>query len=167
MASGLKLTIWCAILLSLFGCGGAETVQKAESKAVETVSIRYKGKEVSWEPTYARLAMTVACGTASLSPTETVRSYTAATNSRDVEGVKKLLTKNSLNMLADGARQSDMTVEEFIKSGKAAPPLEVSQYRNEKIEGDTASVEANYGGEWQKIVLVKEDGKWKIAFDKG
>jgi uncharacterized membrane protein YvbJ len=110
----------------------------------------------------------VACGGASASnPTETVRAYTSATKNKDAEAVKKLLTKNSLKMLEEGASQSQMSVDEFITSGKAAPELEVSEYRNEKVEGDSASVEVKYGSEWQKIFLVKEDGRWKIAFDKG
>jgi uncharacterized membrane protein YvbJ len=110
----------------------------------------------------------VACGDASASsPTATVKAYTSATKNKDVEAVKRLLTNNSLKMLEEGASQSQMSVDEFIKGGKAAPELEVSEYRNEKVEGDSASVEVKYGSEWQKIFLVKEGGQWKIAFDKG
>jgi uncharacterized membrane protein YvbJ len=110
----------------------------------------------------------VACGGASASsPTAMVKASILATKNKDAEAVKKLLTNNSLKMLEEGASQSAMTVDEFIKSGKAAPELEVSEYRNEKVEGDSASVEVKYGSEWQKIYLAKEGGQWKIAFDKG
>ena len=40
--------------------------------------------------------------------------------------------------------------------------------RNEKITGDGGTLEVQYDGrkEWLTMYFVKEDGDWKIAFDK-
>ena len=40
--------------------------------------------------------------------------------------------------------------------------------RNEKIAGDTGTLEVQYDGakEWQTMYFVKEDGDWKISIDK-
>jgi hypothetical protein len=43
------------------------------------------------------------------------------------------------------------------------PDQRVFDYRNEKIEGDKASVEVkNNFGSWDMILLVREEGLWKI-----
>ena len=43
------------------------------------------------------------------------------------------------------------------------PDQRVFAYRNEKVEGDKATVDVknNFGG-WDQIFLVKENGSWKI-----
>ena len=40
--------------------------------------------------------------------------------------------------------------------------------RNEKIEGDTATIELKNAttNNWQTVPFVKEDGNWKLALDK-
>ena len=40
--------------------------------------------------------------------------------------------------------------------------------RNEKITGDTATLEIKNEktGKWDSLPFVKEDSEWKIAFDK-
>ena len=46
-----------------------------------------------------------------------------------------------MKMLEMGAKASNQTIDEFIKSGKASEAMTVSgEFRNEKIEGDTAIV---------------------------
>lgn len=109
----------------------------------------------------------VSCGLLpNAGPTATLKIFIDGLKERQPEKVKGVLTSNSLKMLESGARQNNMTVDEFIKSGKAAPPVEVTEYRNEKIEGDQATVEAKAGDAWDKFFLIKEDGKWKVALDK-
>ena len=42
------------------------------------------------------------------------------------------------------------------------------ELRNEKITGDTATVEMkrDKSDKWDTVPFVKEDGEWKIAFDR-
>ena len=114
---------------------------------------------------------TTGCGMMSAvgaSPTDTVKTFAAGLKDKDPEKVKNFLSKNSLKMLEGGAKANNQTVDEFIKSGKASEGMkEIEEYRNEKIEGDTASVETKHDGKWETIYLVKEDGAWKVALDKG
>lgn len=100
-------------------------------------------------------------------PTDTVKTFAAGLNEKEPEKVKSVLTGNSMKMLEMGAKASDMTVDEFIKSGKASDGMkEIEEYRNEKVEGDTASVETKHDSRWESVNLVKENGVWKLALDK-
>lgn len=102
------------------------------------------------------------------SPTDTVKTFIAGLKDKDPAKVKSSLSKNSLTMLESGAKASNQTVDEFITSGKASEGLKVDgDYRNEKIEGETATVEAKSGEKWETIHLIKEGGAWKVALDKG
>ena len=100
-------------------------------------------------------------------PTDAVKTFAEGLKNREPEKVKSVLTGNSMKMLEMGAKASDMTVDEFIKSGKASEGMkEIKEFRNEKIEGETASVETRHDGRWESFSLVREDGVWKLALDK-
>ena len=100
-------------------------------------------------------------------PTDSLKTFVSGLKGKDPSKVKSSLSKSSIQMLESGAKASDQTVDEFIKSGKASEGLKVEgEFRNEKIEGNTATVEAKSGDKWETIHLVKESGVWKVALDK-
>jgi uncharacterized membrane protein len=106
------------------------------------------------------------------SPTATMKAFFEATSKRDAEGFKKTLSKGSLDTIEVYAKAQNKTLDELLKSGiktldanqSSATPL----MRNEKIDGETATLEVQDGenGEWRSIPFVRENGEWKIAFDK-
>ncbi len=108
-----------------------------------------------------------AIGGGGSTPTDAVKTFAEGLKNKNPEKVKSVLTENSLKMLEMGAKASNMTVDEFITSGKASEGMkDIEEYRNEKIEGDAASVETKHDGKWESINLVKQDGAWKLALDK-
>jgi hypothetical protein len=107
-----------------------------------------------------------ACGgnSAGATPTATVKAYADAANKKDVQGIKNTLSKGSLEMVGEFAKMGNKSLDEEIKEMKTTGSLEV---RNEVVTGETATVEVKDDkGNWQKLPLVKENGQWKIAFDK-
>lgn len=103
----------------------------------------------------------------SASPTETLKNFIEASKKRDVEAIKKALSKNSLIMAERVAQSQNTTVNDLFSRENPALPNEVPEIRNEKIEGETASVEVkDPNGGYETIPFVKEEGVWKIAFDK-
>jgi uncharacterized membrane protein len=106
------------------------------------------------------------------SPTATMKAFFEATRKKDAEGFKKTLSKGSLDTIEVSARAQNKTLDELLQSGIKtldanrgnATPL----MRNEKIDGETATLEVQDGenGEWRSIPFVRENGEWKIAFDK-
>lgn len=102
------------------------------------------------------------------SPTESLRAFIEASQKKDVEVIKKSLSKGSLDLIEKSAKVENTSVDEFLKKDNGMPAREMPETRNEKVEGDTASVEVKnlVTGGFDAIPFVKEDGNWKIALDK-
>lgn len=103
----------------------------------------------------------------SSTPTETFQAFYAAAKKKDAEGIKKTLSKSSLKLMEDEAKAQNRNVNELLISSEDAPAA-IPESRNEKIEGDTATLEVknDKAGRWVTTQFVKEDGEWKIAVDK-
>jgi hypothetical protein len=90
-------------------------------------------------------------------PTETVKAFFTAMANDDREGLKKLLTKKAL---VDGASSLSQPVPDAQRN--LARSALAAGFRNEKVFGDQAIIEAKIDDSWEAIALAKEDGKWKI-----
>jgi hypothetical protein len=100
-------------------------------------------------------------------PTDVLRNFIEASKKKDVEAIKKTLSKGSLEMAEKSAKTQNTTVDEMFKRENLAMPEEVPEIRNERVEGDTATVEVkNLTDGYDTIPFVREDGVWKISFDK-
>ena len=101
------------------------------------------------------------------SPTDTLKNYIEASKKKDVAAIRKSLSKGSLELAEKSAKAQNTTVDELFKRDNMAALDEIPEIRNERIEGDTASVEVkDFTSGYDTIPFVKEDGAWKIAFDK-
>lgn len=109
-------------------------------------------------------------GTAS-SPTATFKAFFEAAKKKDAEGMKKTMSKGSATMLESFAKMQNKTLDEALKEGMNDPATSsanLPETRNEKIEGDNATLEIkdDKSGKWLTMPFVKEEGQWKLAFDK-
>src|SRR4051812_10318567 len=98
------------------------------------------------------------------SPAETFQTYVKAFKKKDITTMKLLLSKDTLKMHEQEAKAEGVTLDDVVKRetllGNGQTTVE---YRNEKIEGDKATVEyKNSYGIWETVPFVKEDGEWKI-----
>lgn len=97
-------------------------------------------------------------------PVETLKAYTIAVKKKDVTTMKLLLSAASLKLHQQEAKAQNVTLDDIVLRDTLFPPDQrIFDYRNQKIEGDRASVEVknNFGG-WDVIQLVREEGIWKI-----
>ena len=101
------------------------------------------------------------------SPTDTLKNFIEASKKKDVAAIKKTLSRGSLELAEKSAKTQNTTVDELLKRDDMPMLDEIPEIRNEKIEGDAASVEVkDFTSGYDTIPFVKEDGAWKIAFDK-
>lgn len=102
------------------------------------------------------------------SPMETMRALNEAAKSKNVEALKNLVSKGTLKLLEENAAQQATTVDELLRKDNGAPFEELPEMRNEKIEGERATVEVENQEteEWTTLPFVKENGAWKIALDE-
>lgn len=103
-------------------------------------------------------------------PTAALTTFYNATKGGDVEGVKRSMSKKSLDFIEKGAAKDKKSVDDALKEMvKDSTTPNALETRNEKIDGDKATVEAkdDKTDKWDKIPFVRENGQWKIAmFDE-
>lgn len=101
-------------------------------------------------------------------PTEVLKIFIEASKNKNVAVIKNSLSKGSLDLVAEAAKNQNISVEELLQKESGAPIKEMPETRSEKIEGDAATVEVKNKttGEYEAIPFVKENGEWKIALDK-
>ena len=78
--------------------------------------------------------------------------------------MKVLLSNDTIKMHEQEAKARGVSLNEIIKRETLISPDQTTvEYRNEKIEGDKATLEVKdpYGS-WETVPFVKEDGVWKI-----
>lgn len=114
----------------------------------------------------ALVLLVSACNKAGSSPTATYKAFYDAAKKNDVQGIKNALSKKSLAMLEAFAQMGHKSLDDALKEGNSKP-LPSSETQNEKITGDTATLDVkDENGKWVPMPFVKEDGQWKIAFDQ-
>jgi hypothetical protein len=114
---------------------------------------------------FALAAFSLACAEQKAStPFETFRAYTKAIKQKDTATMKSLLSDASIKMHEQEAKAQNSSVDEIVKQQALFGENQTEvKYRNEKIEGDRATLEVmNAYSMWEKVPFVREDGVWKI-----
>lgn len=106
---------------------------------------------------------------AAASPTEAFRLYYEAIKRGDAPAVKALFSRATIEMLEAQAKATGKSLDDVFGEGfqeaRRELPDAVPESRNEKINGDRATLEINdvKKGRWETLNFVKEGG-WKIGF---
>lgn len=103
------------------------------------------------------------------SPTEVFKAQNEAQKKKDAAAMKQNLSKGSLELIEKAAKTQNKTVDEALTADSPMGNKDAEyEFRNEKTDGDNASVEIKEKGkdQWVTMPFVKEDGKWKLALDK-
>jgi flagellar hook-associated protein FlgK len=119
------------------------------------------------------LAVVMAASACSLlrgsSPTATFKSFFDASKKKDAPAMRKALSKGTLDMFDKIAKEQNKTTDDLLKDiDKEDKTEKLPETRNEKINGDTATLEVKNEktGKWDTLPFAKEEGDWKIALDK-
>jgi hypothetical protein len=100
-------------------------------------------------------------------PTGAYKAAYAARKNKDVAALKKLMSKDIIEfftMMAEADDKNKQTLDELLKEITEKPQAPTPEVRNEKINGDRATVEyLDETGEWDTMDFEKEDGMWKLS----
>jgi hypothetical protein len=118
--------------------------------------------------------ISLACNRSGSSPTATLKAYFEAMQKKDAAALKKTLSKGTLEMFEQFAKAQNppKTLDEALQTGLAsttnADANKMPETRNEKIDGDKATLEVKNDktGAWETVPFAKENNEWKIAFDQ-
>lgn len=103
-----------------------------------------------------------------LAPKEVLKALNAAAKQKNVVEIKRHLSQGTLKMLDETAAEAGKTPDEILTQEGGAPFSVLPEMREEKIEGETATVEVQNmldKTEYEKIPFVREGGFWKVAID--
>jgi len=97
-------------------------------------------------------------------PFDTFKAYTRAIKQKDTTTMKSLLSDASIKMHEQEAKAQNLNLDDIVKRQNLFSETQTSvEHRNEKIEGDKATLEVkNSFGVWETVPFVKEEGLWKI-----
>lgn len=102
-------------------------------------------------------------------PIEVLKQYMTAFKKKDTTTMKNLLSSESLKMAKQEADSQNITVDDVLMRETFFDRDQTKvEFKNEVIQDGQASVEIkDRFGVWQKVYFVKEEGRWKIAKEKG
>ncbi len=151
----MKLYIFILIaILSAAGCSTTTAPADSNTEGAATPST----SPSTGEPTEA--------GKLFATPADALKAFVAAVQAKDEVALKAALSEKTNKVLdlqskIDGAKALDVfDSKKFEKLG------ETPDTRNEKIDGDKATLETKDPDEnkWDPMPFVKENGSWKLAF---
>lgn len=100
-------------------------------------------------------------------PTDAYRTAHAIRAKKDIEGLKRVLSKDILEFFTEMGKLEKKTLDEMLLDLCLKPQTETPESRNEKITGDRAIIEyKDVGGEWKEMDFEKEGSDWKLTLPK-
>jgi hypothetical protein len=156
--STLLIVALAAIALAAAGC--SKTATNTSNANTSTNTSNTKTTNTSTSNTTTTPTST------SGSPTAVITSAFDASKKKDVAGFKKSISSADLKELDEMVKRSGGSADEFLKEMMADPETTMPaslETRNEKIDGDKATVEYKAkDGTWKTAHFIKEGGEWKM-----
>jgi hypothetical protein len=101
-------------------------------------------------------------------PTDAFKTAYAARQKKDIEGLKRAFSKDALEFFSVMGEGDSKSPDTALKQMVEQPQSPNSDVRNEKIDGDKATVEyQNAKGDWVEMNFVKEGHEWKLTLPRG
>ena len=119
----------------------------------------------SANPTISPAPSNSAQATKNNTPDAAMKAFYEAAKNKDVQGMKSVLSRKMLAELEKAAQAQNKSLDDYVRdSNETGPPPATLETRNEKIDGETATLEISNGkGEWETVNFAKEDGQWKVT----
>jgi hypothetical protein len=107
-----------------------------------------------------------ACSKGASTPTAALKSYYEAAKNKDYASAKKYLSAGTVKLMEEGSKKMGKSPEDAFKESSTEANAVMPEFSNEKITGDTATVDMKAQNQTVTMPMVKENGEWKLAMDK-
>lgn len=155
-----------AVAMTAFIFGGLTACQTAENKNSATNKAATNVNAAINAATPAPSTSSNASGT----PSDAYKAAYAARKNKDIDALKKIMSKDVLEfltMIGGADEKKKKSLDDMLRELCDQPQAATAEARNEKIDGDKATVEyLDDEGQWRPMDFVKEDGAWKLTIDK-
>ncbi len=106
-------------------------------------------------------------GIAGDTPTEAYKRLFSAVKSKNIEDIKKQLTKKTIDFGLSASQKNNTPLEKVYENGFTATTFSetLPTIRDERVNGDMGAVEVwnSKESKWEDLAFIKEDGAWKLA----
>lgn len=158
-----KMT-WVLVLLTVFCISACQTkTEPITSTNTNAQNATSPAKPVA-SPTTEQSSTAISLAT----PTDAYKAGYAARQKKEIALLKRVLSKDAQEFLADIGKDENKTLDDQLKELADKPQAKTAETRNEKINGNRATLEyLNEAGKWVTMDFVKEGNEWKIDLPKG
>lgn len=100
-------------------------------------------------------------------PTDSYKTAHQLRKKKDIEGLKKMMSKEIKDFLTMMGEAEKKSLDDMLREMVEKPQAEKAEARNEKIDGDRATIEyLTETGGWKTMDFEKVNGQWLLAFPK-
>ena len=86
---------------------------------------------------------------------------------KDVAGLRKVMSKDALEFIEMMGKEEKKSIDDLLKDLTERPQAEKVAVRNEKIDGDHATLDyMDENGEWKTMDFDLEGKEWKLSLPK-
>jgi hypothetical protein len=100
-------------------------------------------------------------------PTAAYKRLFAAVKSKDVDAIKKEMSKKTIAFAESAAARQNTPMNKVYENGFTATTFSetLPEIRDERVSGDMGAIEVYNSKEskWEDLPFVMEDGSWKLA----
>jgi len=154
-----------ALLTSITSC--QPKPESGNSNANSAASSAATPAAAAITPEAAKPETAPANGGSLATPTDTYKAGYAARQKKDIAELKRVMSKDALEFLTMMGADEKKSIDDQLKELAERPQAKTAETRNEKINGDRASLEyLNEKGGWSPMEFVKEGTDWKIDLPK-
>jgi len=96
-------------------------------------------------------------------PTDTYKTGYNARKNKDIATLKRIFAKDVLDFLNEMSQAEKKSLDDALKELTEKPQADTAETRNEKINGNRATLEyLNEKGTWSTMDFSKQGDEWKI-----
>jgi hypothetical protein len=148
------------------GCGSTTGANVNANTVANTAANTAAAPAATAVPTAAAVSDADIAKALAGSPSDVYKAAYAARERKDIETLKKVFAKDILEFFKMMGKDEGKTIEDSLKEMTENPQGKTDDTRNEKINGDKATIEyLDDKGEWRTMDFIKEDGVWKMTLD--
>ena len=151
------------------GCGQAANSNTAANNANKPTANAdiAANSTTNAEPADAETKTETASSGSMATPTDAYKFAYNCRKRKDIECLKKVMSKDVIQFFTEIGKEDKKSADDMLKELVEKPQAVTVESRNEKIEGDYASIEyKDETGAWKTMDFEKVGSDWKMGFPK-
>ncbi len=165
----LSVTASVAVCMRMLGCSKNDNSNSTANNANKTANTNANGPtNTNARPDTTETRTDGPTGSLA-TPTDAYKTAYDLRKKKDIEGLKKVMSKDILDFLKMMGEDDKKSLDDMLREMVNSPQAPTNECRNEKITGDTATLEYRDvdGAGWKTMDLEKVGNDWKIGAPKG